>query len=878
MKKLTHTFLATVLVLANILFSFPKDVFAGANDFYFKKFNADYYLTKQKDGSSEMSVEETLVAVFPSYNQNHGIERVIPFLNQNDTNLTMESATAINISVTRNGVSEPFTVKTYDNRFVVRIGDPDEYVHGENTYVLKYKFIHTITEFDYSAYATEAYQELYWDSNGTGWSQKFDEVNVNLHMDSAIYKNLKTANEISKSANYKNKNLIHENNTTNNKLAAWCYVGKYGTSNQDRCTISDIEDGINFNAKNLKSGENLTFVTNFNKDTFEVPKNDYVMELSFKDVNIDYYLTRDENGHAKMKVVEKFKGLFPTRNVTKNFSRKISFIDSTSTRFITKSQEHLNPILEMDGKVIAVDDEPSSDGGYFLISNYDDDEYLHGEHDFILTYEYQDYIEDNKGKQKISINPLYKFNYDVNNLKVTFHLDDESLKALLTDEENMPICSAAYSCSYQKDGNNLVFMTSDLASSKNMSISIYFKDGTFVIPEPNRNYVYYHAFIIVTVLSAVAYFIVYKKAYRKVGDKIKYLKNLPIVPEYTPLKDLTSGQAAKAYLKHTKNPRVATMLELVVGKKIELIKGEKKIFGGYKWSGKVTDLSNISDEQRDLLKILNDGRALDHIGDTFTIESRSYSQRLEDAYKNYDSHIDQKLKNEGYLEKTSSDKNPALQTGKAIGIIFGMVAISFLFVLVPLTFVEWYKEVTNFTPFSIYEGKFLFPFTILILLSTFFIIPILSGYITRYKIRTEKALEVTRYLDGLKLYIKMAETERIKFLQSVENVDTSEEGIVKLNEKLLPYAALFGLEKSWMKELEKYYELHEEATPDWYNAGFNYSVASSIAHIATSRPIDTSSSGSGWSGGGFSSSSGSSGGGGGGFSGGGGGGGSGGGW
>jgi hypothetical protein len=185
---------------------------------------------------------------------------------------------------------------------------------------------------------------------------------------------------------------------------------------------------------------------------------------------------------------------------------------------------------------------------------------------------------------------------------------------------------------------------------------------------------------------------------------------------------------------------------------------------------------------------------------------------------------------------------------------------------------------TNFTPFSIYEGKFLFPFTILILLSTFFIIPIMSGYITRYKIRTEKALEVTRYLDGLKLYIKMAETERIKFLQSVENVDTSEEGIVKLNEKLLPYAALFGLEKSWMKELEKYYELHEEATPDWYNAGFNYSVASSIAHIATSRPIDTSSSGSGWSGGGFSSSSGSSGGGGGGFSGGGGGGGGGGGW
>ncbi|MBR1875054.1 DUF2207 domain-containing protein, partial [Candidatus Saccharibacteria bacterium] len=162
-------------------------------------------------------------------------------------------------------------------------------------------------------------------------------------------------------------------------------------------------------------------------------------------------------------------------------------------------------------------------------------------------------------------------------------------------------------------------------------------------------------------------------------------------------------------------------------------------------------------------------------------------------------------------------------------------------------------------------------------LVVFTALPILSGYLAKYKIHTDKGLDISNYMDGLKLYIKMAEADRLKFLQSVEGVDTSETGIVKLNEKLLPYAALFGLEKSWMNELSKCYELHEEVSPNWYASGFNYSIINSAMRSAVSRPIDTSSSG-GSSGGSWSSSSSSSGGGGGGFSGGGGGGGGGGGW
>ena len=120
----------------------------------------------------------------------------------------------------------------------------------------------------------------------------------------------------------------------------------------------------------------------------------------------------------------------------------------------------------------------------------------------------------------------------------------------------------------------------------------------------------------------------------------------------------------------------------------------------------------------------------------------------------------------------------------------------------------------------------------------------------------------------------MAETERIKMLQSVDGADTSPEGVVHLYEKLLPYAAVFGLEKSWLKEMERYYQVADVEDSVLQENGLSLTDLAVISNM-TSRIANQSvsySSGSSISGGG-SFSSGFSGGGGGGFSGGGGGGG-----
>lgn len=224
---------------------------ATTQDFYFKDFTADYYLTKAEDGTSRLHVKEVLTAVFPEANQNHGITRAIPYLNQDGKNRTIDSKAALNLTVLRNG--EPENINKIDellDSYLVYIGNANSYVQGEQVYTLEYDFANVITEFDEHGNnvsgqgALAAFQELYWDTNGTGWSQKFDKLTARLHLGEGVL-----------------DNALPD---------TWCYVGKYGESGASRCTTAKTDDGFEFKTENLKGGENLTFVAEFQPETFKV--------------------------------------------------------------------------------------------------------------------------------------------------------------------------------------------------------------------------------------------------------------------------------------------------------------------------------------------------------------------------------------------------------------------------------------------------------------------------------------------------------------------------------------------------------------------------------------------------------------------------------
>jgi hypothetical protein len=136
-------------------------------------------------------------------------------------------------------------------------------------------------------------------------------------------------------------------------------------------------------------------------------------------------------------------------------------------------------------------------------------------------------------------------------------------------------------------------------------------------------------------------------------------------------------------------------------------------------------------------------------------------------------------------------------------------------------------------------------------------------------------------LRGLELFIRLAEADRLRMLQSPSGAlrdgaapeagaTVSTEQVLRLHEKLLPYSVLFGLEKEWSAELASLYE-RTGNDPNWYSgrsgfnvAAFSAGVGSFAAASSTSWSSSGSSSSSGGSGGGGSSGGGGGGGGGGG--------------
>lgn len=140
--------------------------------------------------------------------------------------------------------------------------------------------------------------------------------------------------------------------------------------------------------------------------------------------------------------------------------------------------------------------------------------------------------------------------------------------------------------------------------------------------------------------------------------------------------------------------------------------------------------------------------------------------------------------------------------------------------------------------------------------------------------RTARGVAAKEHIEGLKLYLNVAEKDRLDKLQgpNAKYIDPGPEPkrTVKLFEKLLPYAIVLGVEAGWAKQFESLYT----SPPDWYSGGhwttFNSVYLVNSLNSGVNSAVSTA----------FSapSSSGSSGSGGGGFSGGGGGGGGGGGW
>lgn len=216
----------------------------NVENFEIKKFEADYFLSRNEQKTAIMNVIERIEVQFPDFDQNHGILRAIPQRYEGHTlSLSVESV--------KNDRGQPISYTTFsqNDNLVLKIGDADRYAHGAQTYVIRYTVRNVALNF-------VDHDELYWDVNGDQWRQNFGQVTARLHVQKGLASSLGSRQV--------------------------CYAGAFGESSTGGCSIErtagDSETVvISRTTEPLTAYETLTFVVDFEPGTF-VPGPEIALE------------------------------------------------------------------------------------------------------------------------------------------------------------------------------------------------------------------------------------------------------------------------------------------------------------------------------------------------------------------------------------------------------------------------------------------------------------------------------------------------------------------------------------------------------------------------------------------------------------------------
>lgn len=590
----------------------------------------------------------------------------------------------------------------------------------------------------------------------------------------------------------------------------------------------------------------------------------------FSDFIGDYYLSRDENNTSHLKVVESLTAVFPDYNQNKGICRQIPFTNqdggNTTLPYLSRSNIKVTRNGE-DEPIYSID---KYSNHYEVCTGTND--YVLGEQKYTFEYEFQQVVTDFGDYQELywdtNGNGWYQ-RFDKLTARVHFAED------VVKDFADKSWCYVGKNgekgqerCTIKTTEDGVEFSTRNIASNENLTFDIELKPGSFQVPPAQRNYMLVWIMVITVLICGLTLFSSFRK-YIKSRSKRDYYKGYFVKPEYQPHKQYSIAEMAEIFIGTKKNVKVALLLDMVVRGKISFRKKEGQILKTDRWVIEVKEIDGLRTEELIVLTILNGG-VEPEVGDTINVKVRSADSTLVKLAKKFDDTVLSKLKADDLVE--SKYRIGGTNVGSTVGSVVGWSIV--LFFVLPMLMSVREDIIEYFGGAGALVGKDIFwPVMIVMIVTTMIMKSCLKKNTQKYLYHTLKGLEASRYMDGLKLYIKMAEADRLKLLQSVDGADTSPEGIVKLYEKLLPYAAVFGLEESWMNEMKKYCEVQELSEPDYLMNGIIISDLSrslrNAASVAESSSHYSSSSISG--GGGFSS--GSSGGGGGGFSGGGGGGG-----
>ncbi len=550
--------------------------------------------------------------------------------------------------------------------------------------------------------------------------------------------------------------------------------------------------------------------------------------------HINYHLSRDNERRSMLTTNEIITAEFPAvGSVNHGIERYIpTDYDGHSTS--------LNITAVQDGSGANRHYTTYQSGDYTVLRIGDADAYVYGSQTYNITYQQRDvtkffadtgrdefYWDTNGTAWAVPINSL-----DVQ-LKVDADLV-ESLSGHTTCYQGQ--YQASTTCILTQDGATLTAAAKNLAAGDNITVAVGFHKGTFGVYQQSLSekvMMYWQWLQLATLPLAFAMLVIAIVKVVAISTRRKELGT--IIPEYTP--PANASVTVVADMVYSNKAFAAQLVDLAVRHFITIYETRpKSLFRPAEYTFKIMRPIGqlLRSEEQEILK--------DLFGTTEVgreVNTKDLTKNISIATKLRDNPMKTRVLmdiNYGLKVKDKAAAKRIYRLGH-VALILGIISVS-----IPL---------------------FVIAITIYIL-----------GYSMR--VLTDEGLKLKRYLLGLKMYISVAEIERLRMLQSPEGAEKSgvdpndSKQMVKLYERLLPYAILFGQEKEWNQRLGQLYE-SSQASPDWFS-GSNFATFSAVAFAQSLNTMTTSINSSGAS----SSSSGGSGGGG--FSGGGGGGGGGGGW
>ena len=579
-----------------------------------------------------------------------------------------------------------------------------------------------------------------------------------------------------------------------------------------------------------------------------------VEDFKFKSLTTDYSLARVE-GRSEVRIKETFVAVFPDFDQNRGFARSIPINYDGHTLSLELGE------IKRDG-VTMIPAKDSIKDGYRRLELRDGDNYVYGEHRFEINYRYRDVI----------LNPddslNQEFYWDVNGtgwkqpfetVVANIYVETE----LLPELTGRMVCytgslgSKNQACSSEKvEINQFKFISNGtLQAAETLTFGIEFKMNTFAAYQPtgmNKALINGIRLIVVGLVTSLAY-LTGKRVQFGLNAKV----NQPVVVQYLPPEGIEVLQSS-VLMGSSKLISVA-LVDLAVRHKIiisELPSGgnPKSIFAklsstkDYKLTLEST--TGISPNEVKLLQIYFPGLKL---GSIFNLE-----QLKNDYYKSYElmklsASVPDSMKADGYYQKPGAQW-VRYGVWSLIGAIISIVGVV--------------AATSGASSLLYYQQEWLIPLVLLVGIG----FAILTGLYFGTNNLSPEGSRIKHYLLGLKMYIKLAEADRIKYLQSVLTADrkliniANDEQKVVLYERVLPYAMIFGLEKTWTKILENIY-LETSNAPYWYHGTNGFSSSNFNSAISRFSGSMSSSSGSGSSsfGGGGSSGGGGGGGGGGGI-------------